>query len=326
MCVGSAALDLVMDLETLPIEDGRVPARTAILSGGGPAATAAVTMRRLGTRVAFVGSVGTDDAGRLIRDGLAREDVDVSWLVSVEGAVSALSAGLVRSSHGTRTLAAYRGSGAEIPVTPEVEALAREASWIHADQTGFPVVRELRRRGIETPVSVDGGNPIADLDLTLVDLYAPAAPELLRWTGDSTLEGGLRQAYDAGPSIAVVTDGRAGSTALGRVRPDAADVTAELFAARDLPRPAEPWTTCQPAFPIERSGSTLGAGDVFHGALLATIVQGSSLRAAMTVAAAAAALSCRAIDGRSAIPTRAEIDRLIAARPSHDAVREVSWS
>src|ERR1700675_3496908 len=96
MCVGSAALDLVMDLETLPLEDGRVPARSAILAGGGPAATAAVTMRRLGTRVAFVGSVGTDDAGQLIRDGLAREDVDVSFLASVEGTVSAMTAGLVR--------------------------------------------------------------------------------------------------------------------------------------------------------------------------------------------------------------------------------------
>jgi sulfofructose kinase len=325
MCVGSAALDLVMDLETLPPEDGRVASRTAILAGGGPAATAAVTMRRLGTRVAFVGSVGTDDAGQLIRDGLVREDVDVSWLASVEGTVSAMSAGLVRSSHGTRTLAAFRGSGAEIAVTLEVEALAREASWIHADHAGFDVVRELRRRGVDTPVSVDGGNAIADLDLTLVDLYAPATPELLRWTGASTLEDGLRQAYHAGVPIALVTHGAAGSTALSAVRPEAADLTAELLRARDLPRPAEPWSTWQPAFPVEGSGSTLGAGDVFHGALLAAIVAGSSLEAAMTVASAAAALSCRAIDGRSAIPTSAEIDRLIEARPGDHARREASW-
>ncbi len=48
--------------------------------------------------------------------------------------------------------------------------------------------------------------------------------------------------------------------------------------------------------------STLGAGDVFHGALLAGLARGLDLGAAMTLANAAAALSCRALDGRSAIP------------------------
>jgi sulfofructose kinase len=77
MCVGAAALDLVLDVERLPPEDGRAHATAAILAGGGPAATAAVAMSRLGARVSFVGSVGADDAGQLIREGLARENVDV---------------------------------------------------------------------------------------------------------------------------------------------------------------------------------------------------------------------------------------------------------
>ena len=85
MCVGSAALDLVMAVEALPLDDQRVPAQTAVLSGGGPAATAAVAMSRLGTPVSFVGSVGDDDAGALIRDGLARSGVDVTHLRSPKG-------------------------------------------------------------------------------------------------------------------------------------------------------------------------------------------------------------------------------------------------
>src|SRR5712691_11556457 len=122
MCVGAAALDLVLDVETLPVEDGRTRAGTAILTGGGPAATAAVALSRLGTRVAFVGSVGNDDAGRLIADGLAREAIDVSGLRMVDGTTSPMSAGIVRSSNASRTLVAYPGSTREIAVTPEVEA------------------------------------------------------------------------------------------------------------------------------------------------------------------------------------------------------------
>jgi sugar/nucleoside kinase (ribokinase family) len=53
--------------------------------------------------------------------------------------------------------------------------------------------------------------------------------------------------------------------------------------------------------------STLGAGDVFHGALLAELARDAPLADALSVANHVAALSCRALDGRSAIPTREEL-------------------
>jgi sulfofructose kinase len=326
MCVGSAALDLVMAVEALPLDDQRVPAQTAVLSGGGPAATAAVAMSRLGTPVSFVGSVGNDDAGALIRDGLARSGVDLTHLTTVEGMTSPMSAGLVRSSVGTRALAAYRDSHPAIEVTPAIEALARAAAWIHADHAGFPVVRELRRRGVETPVSLDGGNPIVDLDLRLVDLYVPAAPELLRWTGTATVAGALEAAYRRGTPVVVATQGETGSSGVSAVAPEAEDVTAAFQAARVGARPTSPWTLLQPAFAVTPVASTLGAGDVFHGALVSAIVDGLSLRESMRRASAAAALSCRSIDGRSAIPTNAEINTLIASAPAAAQHAVSAWS
>src|SRR6478752_4668539 len=91
MCVGGAALDLVMAVEALPLDDQRVPAQTAVLSGGGPTATEAGAMIRLGTPVSCVGSVGSDDAGALIRDRLARSGVGVTHLTTVEGMTSPMS-------------------------------------------------------------------------------------------------------------------------------------------------------------------------------------------------------------------------------------------
>ena len=67
----------------------------------------------------------------------------------------------------------------------------------------------------------------------------------------------------------------------------------------------------QPAYPVEVL-STLGAGDVFHGALVAALVRDLPLGEAVRCATVAAALSCRALDGQSAIPTRAELDRHLA--------------
>jgi sugar/nucleoside kinase (ribokinase family) len=60
--------------------------------------------------------------------------------------------------------------------------------------------------------------------------------------------------------------------------------------------------------------STLGAGDVFHGALLACLVRGLELRDALVRANACAALSCRALDGRSAIPAWDELERSVRGR------------
>jgi sulfofructose kinase len=59
--------------------------------------------------------------------------------------------------------------------------------------------------------------------------------------------------------------------------------------------------------------STLGAGDVFHGALVAQLIQGFPLQEAMLRANAVAALSCTGLDGQSEIPTTIELDTYLEA-------------
>jgi len=53
---------------------------------------------------------------------------------------------------------------------------------------------------------------------------------------------------------------------------------------------------------------TLGAGDVFHGALLAQLLEGLSLNDALMRANVVAALSCKGLDGQSAIPTKDQLN------------------
>ena len=62
-------------------------------------------------------------------------------------------------------------------------------------------------------------------------------------------------------------------------------------------------------------GNTCGKGhpDVFHGALVAQLIQGHSLQEAMRRANAVAALSCRGLDGQSMIPTTTELDAYLEA-------------
>jgi sulfofructose kinase len=237
-----------------------------------------VTLARLGVLAYFVGAVGDDHAGPEIREGLEREGVDVSCLRVVPGARSWQSTILV----GDGTRAIVTAVGPEVAPDARMEELCRGAEWVHVDQTGYPAAPRGAR------LSIDGGNPIPDLDLLGVALYAPTENALA-----AAFPGGAEEALAAGAELVVVTHGGEGSSAWsssGRHRADAFDLGREIV-------------------------STLGAGDVFHGALLAQLVKGQPIAEALEAANWCAYLSCAALDGRSAIPTAKELEARFTALP-----------
>ena len=73
----------------------------------------------------------------------------------------------------------------------------------------------------------------------------------------------------------------------------------------------------QPAFTIDAVDTT-GAGDTFCGTLVAAMGRGESLPRALREASAASAIACSRLGAQSAIPTRMEVEALLAtdeARP-----------
>lgn len=242
VCVGLATRDTLYRLPEFPDPDGRVIATERVVAGGGPAATAAVAVAKLGVPVRFV--------------GIVEEDLPGVETVRVPGR-------MVESTilvHGTT-----RAIVTEHPpsFTCPPDALA-DAAWVHVDHVGYTAVPAF----IQARVSVDGGFPIPELDMSTIDLYSPPAD----------LDDGRRA------KLTVVTRGADGCTAYTE------DGELEV-----------------PGRPVDDLVSTLGAGDVFHGALLAAFARGLELQPALEKANAAAALSCRALDGRSAIPTWDEL-------------------
>lgn len=301
-CIGIATLDTVLSVAPpLPL-DGRVLASDGAMAGGGPAATAAAALARLGIPAAFVGRVGSDAAGACIRSSLLAEGVDVSGLQVIEGAASPFSAVLVDPTSAERLIVAHPGTCPPIQLTRKDVRRCHQSRWVHVDQTGWPAVRQLRTVGVETLISVDGGNPIPELDLSLVTLYAPTMAELCAVSGIEDVQAAMAWALDQGPRLVVVTRGAAGSLAMARFELDAAPAAMHLLSAPDGP----PNLVAEPA-PTIAVRSTLGAGDVFHGALVANLLHGASVREALRAANLVAALSCAALDGRSGIPDQAAL-------------------
>lgn len=265
LCAGLATRDTVIAVPDLPERDGRVVSDATVTAGGGPAATAAVTLARLGVEVAFAGAVGDDDAGAFVLAGLEAEGVDVSRVTVARGARTSQSTILVTAG-GSRAIVHSPG---DAPF-PRVEDVGAE--WVHVDHAGYGTVTGR--------LSVDAGNPIPDLELDGVALYAPTEARLRDDFGDA------RAAIRRGAELVVVTRGERGSVAW----------TADGVHVEAAAVPREPCV------------STLGAGDVFHGALLAYLIDDAPLDIALRAANTAASLACRALDGRSAIPTRTELE------------------
>ena len=199
--------------------------------------------------------------------------VDASELVVVPGSRSWRSVVLVGG--GGRAIVTVPGP--PLALSARAQELCLGAAWVHVDHVGYPVVP----RGVR--LSIDGGNAIPGLDLDGVALYAPTEAALR-----DAFPGGIEEALAAGAELVVVTRGAYGSVAATR--------TGEVVEA--------------PGFRVD-AVSTLGAGDVFHGALLAQLVRGAPLADALAAANACAALSCRALDGRSAIPYADELERSV---------------
>jgi sugar/nucleoside kinase (ribokinase family) len=269
VCIGLATQDTVVAVPRWPAGDDRVVASDLAVAGGGPAATAAVTLARLGVSAFFVGVVGDDAVGSAIRDGLEREGVDTTHLVIVDGA-SPQSVVLVCGDR--RAIAAHPGTLPALELDDAARRLCQDAAWVHVDHAGYAAAPA------NVHLSVDGGNPIGGLDLADVALYAPTEAAL------RDAFGGPQGALAAGAGLVVVTRGAAGAAAYT----SHGTVVEAPGCAVDVV-------------------STLGAGDVFHGALLAALVREQPLDEALAFANECAALSCRALDGRSAIPRLEEV-------------------
>ena len=298
--VGVAAQDVIALLPRFPLPDERLVAEDIVHAGGGPAATAAVAFARLGGQAHFVGAIGDDAAGAEILAGLRAESVDVTGVIPVAGARSMRCVIVADRSQATRAICALPGPVLRIPQGSRAAELICHASWVHADHSGWQPVHEFlaAQRGTVPRLSLDLGNPIPGFTANGIELFVPTQRQLITLYGQQSVPDLLRAAVADGAKCVVATAGGAGSWAL-----------------------TVDGASCHvPAYPGEIL-STLGAGDVFHGALLAAVMRDLPLAQCLAYANIAAALSCRGLDGRSAIPSHEEVQAKLCLLLTEQEIR-----
>lgn len=294
--LGNSALDTIGLIPRLPQLDDRVPLEDITQQGGGQVAQALVTLARLGATAGFVGRVGDDEAGALIRAGLAEEGVDVAYVQSTPGARSKQSMILVDRDTGKRSICAFAGTAGELELDNQTLAYLCSGRFLHLDghsaAAAAVAARQAARNGVRVCLDAGAGMTVDDLLPLIRETHVLIAAEdfTMAASPDGTVATGAAHLLTLGPDIVVVTLGARGSSTL--------TASTEFATA---------------PFPVSVVDTT-GAGDVFHGAYLYGLLQGWDLASTAEFAGATAALKCTQLGGRAAIPRLPEVVAFLAAQ------------
>ena len=266
LVLGSANLDVVLRVAALPRPGETVLALGRETGPGGKGANQAVAAARSGARTAFLGAVGDDAGGAVVRASLSAAGVDLSALRVAPSATG--SAYVMVDERGENAIVVEPGANAGLVDLDEAELTVIAGGTVLLCQLEVPLatvtaaVRHARSAGVRTVLNAAPACALPDELLAALDVLVVNEQEAaVVAQGDPALE--LRV-----PEV-VVTLGAEG--ALVRVRGQA------------LAR--------VPGVPARTVVDTTGAGDVFCGALVAAQARGVPLLEAVAHGCAAASLS-----------------------------------
>lgn len=297
--VGSINLDIITSLDHLPLPGETVLARQTARLPGGKGANQAVAAARMGAKTHMVGAVGEDDAGRWMRERLARDGITVFDVVALEDAETG-AAYIAVDAEGENQIVVVSGANARLaPPCPVNEGVLLAQLEVPVGAL-LPVFRNSRCIRI---LNAAPAVLAADALLDHVDVLVVNQNELTAFARCGPVEGlpaivrEARGLLRHGDQAVVVTLGARGAVA--------------VKANWDLHVPAVP------VIPVD----TVGAGDSFCGALAALLDEGRSLEASLPWASAAAALCTLGRGAAPSMPMRAAVEDLLSGRATEHAPR-----
>lgn len=287
---GLNAVDHLVVVPEYPPFDAKMRLIDHKQSPGGQTATAMVALQRLGFKTAYAGRFGSDAEGRFGLDSVIKEGVDVEFVEVVEGATTQIAFIVIDVRTGERTIIWDRDDRlAYMPEEAPIQ-LAGRGRVLHIDAHDPPACARMARaaRAEGTLVSADIDNIYNGLPelLPLIDILITSKEFPHRLMGmtnerDSLME--LQSRY--GCKIVGMTLGERGALLY---------CNGEFLESQAYEVPGG----CR---------DTTGAGDAFHGGFLYGLLNGEEIEASLKFANAVAALKCRALGARTALPSKTEL-------------------
>ena len=297
--IGQCSLDYLFMVDSFPVPDTKKELQEWTIAGGGPVATALVSLARLGVDCSFYGIVGDDEAGEKIIASLQSENIDTDGILKRADSLSQVAFIAVEKNSGKRTIFWQRPSGAPFMPTELPDDFLDNADFLLVDglmsEVSIHAASSAQKQTV--PVMLDAGRIRSGMvELAALCDYVVGSEEFARELAAGAEgfnpEKAIMKMKSFGAKTATVTLGDKGSVStLGD----------DVFYI--------------PSFKVDVVDTT-GAGDVFHGGYIYGLLQGWDIREVIRFASAFAALKCTRLGGREGIPSLSEVQRLLNGKRS----------
>lgn len=293
---GTNAVDFLIQVPFYPAFDSKVELTEYTQAAGGEVATTMAGLSRLGMRTAYVGRFGSDAAGEFGMRSLSDDGVDIGFAQIIGGAKTQIAFIVIDERSGERTVIWQRDAGlsysaAEAPV--EVGARGKILHLTPHDASACIAMARSAREHC-TIVSTDIDNIFDGMNelLPLVDCLIMSRDMPERLTGIVDIREALATlSGEYGCGVVGATLGNSGSL---------------LY--------------CQGSY-IDTNGfsvpggckDTTGAGDAFRVGLLYGMLSGQTIETSARSANAVAALKCRSVGARTALPNSTELSEFLSS-------------
>lgn len=292
---GLNAVDHLVVVPQYPQFDTKTRLLAHARSAGGQTASAMVGLQRLGMRTAYAGRFGSDAEGHFGRATLEDEGVNLEHAETIAGARTQVAFIIIDARTGERTIIWDRDERLAYAPAEAPRGFAARGRVLHLDAHDPPacavVAREARAAG--TVVSADIDNIYEGLPelLPLVDVLISSAEFPRRLTGLADQRAALVEIKSRyGCALTGLTSGARGAL---------------LYH--------EGVFTETPAFPVPGGcRDTTGAGDAFRAGFIYGMLQGEEVEACLTLGCAVAALKCRDLGARAALPVAQELSNFLS--------------
>jgi ribokinase len=299
--IGNAAIDAILSVDRFPRPGETIVARAVSEDLGGKGANQAIAIARCGALVRLVAALGADAAGGRVRRALEAEDVATDALVVFHGATDRCV--ITVDAAGENTIVSLIDAARAFdPVSDGrlAETLA-PGGWVLMQGNLRPAVTRAalalaRRRGAVTVLNPSPTYASYEYDWRLVDLAIVNR-------GEAVELGGRPDPFEA---AYVLRDKGAGTVALTLGAQGAVMISAEGIV--------------RVAAPLVVAVDTVGAGDVFSGALIAARASGRPWDVSLQIAVEAASIAVTRRGVLASFPTRAEMTRLLSQLAQEPAV------
>ena len=307
--VGSINLDLIANMDRIPGPGETRMAKSLVISPGGKGANQALAARLMGAPTVLLATVGKDGFARQAISELRSQGVDLSHLETDPQLATGMAMITVdRTGQNAITVVDGANRATEDKALSHLEALIKPDDWVVL-QNEIPlsaIERSLwiaRQHGAK--VLWDPAPAIEKVPRTLMsaDVIVPNQVEAEALVGMA------------------VDDVRSAKVACRKLRAGGAEVAIIKLGAEGLV-----WATAYgvfylPSISVEAI-DTVGAGDVFAGALAARLDHGDGLLEAITMANIAAGLSTTKIGAQPSFPTWASVRRYVYEQADADKENE----